>query len=110
MTDQERDLLRVAAWDNYLKSKTEFVAACAKLQKFREPMRIPVSKLFDNILDLREEEVRAIPDPTSFLAAFHDFRNALNTYSDAVDEARKFNWPIPVSDEPASLCRPRPRI
>jgi hypothetical protein len=109
MTDQERDLLRVAAWDGYLASKANLVACCTHLQRFREPFRVPVVKLLDDVLSLTEQEVLAVPDRSLFLAAYQDFRNALTAYEDAIDQARKFNWPVPVTDEAVSLCRRRPR-
>ena len=109
MTDQERDLLRIAAWDRYQATKTEFLACKAKLQKFREPMRALVEKLLVDLLEISEQEASAFPVRDSFIGAFEEFRVAVRKYEDAIDEARKFDWPVLPADEPASLCRPRPR-
>jgi hypothetical protein len=109
MNIQDRNLLRLEAWDLYEARRGELIACCTKLQKFRESMRVPVAKLLDDVLSLTEQEISAIPTRESFLAAFHEFRAALTAYEDAIDHARKFSWPIPPTDEPESLCRPRPR-
>ena len=109
MTDQERDLLRIAAWDRYQATKTEFLACKAKLQKFREPMRVLVEKLLVDLLEISEQEVLAFPVRDSLITTFQEFRAAAQKYEDAIDEARKFNWPVMPADEPASLCRSRPR-
>ena len=109
MTDQERDLLRIAAWDRYQTTKIEFLACKAKLRKFREPMRALVEKLLVDLLEISEQEASAFPVRDSFIGAFEGFRAAARKYEDAIDEARKFDWPVSPADEPASLCRPRPR-
>lgn len=57
VTDQERDLLRIAAWDRYQTTKIEFLACKAKLRKFREPMRALVEKLLVDLLEISEQEV-----------------------------------------------------
>lgn len=109
VTDQEKDLLRIAAWDRYQTTKAEFLACRAKLQKFREPMRVLVEKLMVDLLEISEQEASAFPVRDSFIGAFEEFRVAVRKYEDAIDEARKFDWPVLLADEPASLCRPRPR-
>jgi hypothetical protein len=109
VTDQEKDLLQLQAWKQYQASRSDFLACKAKLQKFREPMRVLVEKLVVDLLEISEQEVLAFPVRDSFVDAFEEFRAAARKYEDAIDEARKFDWPVLPADEPASLCRLRPR-
>jgi hypothetical protein len=99
----------MAAWKRYQASKAEFVACKAKLQKFREPMRALVEKLLSNPLAIEEREVLAVPTQNALHSAFREFRDALTKYEEAIDEARKFEWPITAADEPAELCHARPK-
>lgn len=105
MTSQEQDLLRLAAWDHYEANKTAFLACKAKLQRFREPVRCVTEKLLVDPTELTEEEVLAFPDKDSLVSAFKEFRNALASYEEAIEEARKFKWPVSAADEPTALCR-----
>ena len=107
MTDQERDLLRIAAWDRYQSAKIDFLAHKRNLQKFHEPMRLITDKLLCDLLEITEQEALAFPERGTFISAFREFKTVVREYEVALDEARKFNWPVPPADEPYSLCHPR---
>ncbi len=105
MTEQEKNLARLAAWDRYQSTRTEVLACKSRLRDFREEMGGLMNKLAGDLCALTDLDALAIPSQTAFSLAVREFKAAEAKYTDAVQEARRWNWPIPEKDEPAHLCR-----
>jgi hypothetical protein len=105
MTEQEKNLARLAAWDKYQATRTELLACKSRLISWRDGLSALAQKMLCNLTEVGEMDAPAIPTPNEFAVAVREFRMALAKYEGAVQEARRWNWPVPKQDDPESLCR-----
>jgi hypothetical protein len=105
MTEQEKNLARLAAWDKYQTTRTELLACKSRLTSWRDGLSALAQKMLCNLIEVAEMDASAIPTPTEFTVAVREFKMAEAKYTDAVQEARRWKWPIVKEDEPERLCR-----
>src|ERR1700682_2211980 len=98
MTDQERDLQRVQAWDAYQSTRTTFLACRKKLQDWATPLINLGNRLKHQLGNVGDLDVQSIPNQQLFINAVHEYQTARTNFERARAEASRFNWPIDTAD------------
>src|SRR5712691_7641886 len=71
MTDQERDMLRPAAWDKYKEARTGVLALESKLGNWAEPLFTLGHKIQNEISRVTVADLEGIPKLEDFAPDYH---------------------------------------
>jgi hypothetical protein len=92
MSDEERDLARIRAWDHYQKAKTTCGAQKQKLFGFAEKFLTLGQSLRMRMDDLTGDEMATLPMPPEYKRAINDHKAAVDDLKAAEATAKELGW------------------
>jgi hypothetical protein len=94
MSEQEQNLIRLAAWDNYLAAKRDYQAQKQKLMNWGTMFSRLGKGLSENPVFVTEDWVSALPRHQMLLSTVREFQEAIRELKRTCLRARDFNWPV----------------
>jgi len=92
MSDEERDLARIRAWDRYLKAKTTCGAQKQRLSDCIEKFLAVAQSLSAQTSDLTGDELATMPTPIEYKKAVIDYKAAAADFNTAKATAKELGW------------------
>ena len=92
MTEQQKDLERLAAWDRYQDSRETILALKSKLEGWRKPLQTLAEKIARD--QVHETDHFGIPTREEFTETVRQLHEAKAEYERAFQSARDFGFPV----------------
>lgn len=94
MTAREQNLIRLEAWDNYVRAKEKYIACRTQLEKWGKLLDGVARKLSNQPVAVIEQDYAWVPNHQTFAKGVEDFQVAGREFKRAWISARDCGFPV----------------
>jgi hypothetical protein len=92
MSNEEKDLARIRAWDRYKEAKLTYAAHRQRLTGWVSKFTDVAQRLAETVDEITGEEMAILPMPIEYKKAVAEYRNSVEELAAATTAAKELGW------------------